>query len=363
MPEKSPWSPAPVRASAGRWPSTWPPGASWLSATSTSTAWPNTESSSRPSAPPVEADRLDVTEREAFLLYADEVKAHFGMVNQIYNNAGYRLHRRRRGHRVQGHRARHGRRLLGRRQRHQGVPAAPDRVRRRPRRQRLQPVRPPLGPGQGAYNAAKFAVRGFTEALRQEMLAGRAPGQGHLLHPGGIKTAIARNSPAAEGWITRADQGLRQAAGLHHARNGRPRSSWTASARTRPGCWSARTPRCSTCFVRITGSGYQRLFAPVIGRIKPPSRMKFSGRAGARSATRRPRPADRPRRSPGGACRPRRGVEYAGDLVDRQHLRSVSSLRRYSGTTFSACISAGCRRRAPRRRSGTPGRRWWSTRP
>ena len=37
---------------------------------------------------PVKADRLDVTEREAFALYADAVKAHFGTVNQIYNNAG-----------------------------------------------------------------------------------------------------------------------------------------------------------------------------------------------------------------------------------------------------------------------------------
>ena len=34
------------------------------------------------------ADRLDVTEREAFLAYADTVAEHFGKVNQIYNNAG-----------------------------------------------------------------------------------------------------------------------------------------------------------------------------------------------------------------------------------------------------------------------------------
>ena len=33
-------------------------------------------------------------------------------------------------------------------------------------------------PGQAAYNSAKFAVRGFTEALRQEMVAGRSPGEG-----------------------------------------------------------------------------------------------------------------------------------------------------------------------------------------
>ncbi len=36
----------------------------------------------------VRADRLNVAEREAFLLYADAIKEHFGKVNQIYNNAG-----------------------------------------------------------------------------------------------------------------------------------------------------------------------------------------------------------------------------------------------------------------------------------
>ncbi len=36
----------------------------------------------------VKADRLDVTEREAFLAYADAVNTHFGKVSQIYNNAG-----------------------------------------------------------------------------------------------------------------------------------------------------------------------------------------------------------------------------------------------------------------------------------
>src|SRR6478752_5589282 len=54
-------------------------------------------------------------------------------------------------------------------------------------------------PGQGAYNAAKFAVRGFTEALRQEMLVAGHPVKVTCVHPGGIKTAIARNAAAAEG--------------------------------------------------------------------------------------------------------------------------------------------------------------------
>ncbi len=44
-------------------------------------------------------------------------------------------------------------------------------------------------PGQTAYNSAKFAVRGFTEALRQEMILAKHPVQVTCVHPGGIKTA------------------------------------------------------------------------------------------------------------------------------------------------------------------------------
>lgn len=51
-------------------------------------------------------------------------------------------------------------------------------------------------PKQAAYNAAKFAVRGFTEALRQEMqLTGTSVGVS-CIHPGGVRTAIARNARA-----------------------------------------------------------------------------------------------------------------------------------------------------------------------
>ncbi|MCA9655561.1 MAG: SDR family NAD(P)-dependent oxidoreductase [Myxococcales bacterium] len=47
-------------------------------------------------------------------------------------------------------------------------------------------------PGNGTYNATKFAVRGFTEALRQELELSGAPVSATSVHPGGIKTNIAR---------------------------------------------------------------------------------------------------------------------------------------------------------------------------
>jgi NADP-dependent 3-hydroxy acid dehydrogenase YdfG len=49
-------------------------------------------------------------------------------------------------------------------------------------------------PGQSMYNAAKYAVRGLSEALREEMLIAGHPVGVTVVHPGGIKTAIARNA-------------------------------------------------------------------------------------------------------------------------------------------------------------------------
>ncbi len=48
-------------------------------------------------------------------------------------------------------------------------------------------------PGQTAYNATKYAVRGFTEALREEMLINKHNVSVTCIHPGGIKTGISRN--------------------------------------------------------------------------------------------------------------------------------------------------------------------------
>jgi butyryl-CoA dehydrogenase len=49
-------------------------------------------------------------------------------------------------------------------------------------------------PGQAAYNAAKFAVRGFTECLRMELELEGARVSATCVHPGGIRTNIARSA-------------------------------------------------------------------------------------------------------------------------------------------------------------------------
>ena len=49
-------------------------------------------------------------------------------------------------------------------------------------------------PSQSAYNAAKFAVRGFTDALRIELEIAESCVSATTIHPGGIATNIARNA-------------------------------------------------------------------------------------------------------------------------------------------------------------------------
>jgi NAD(P)-dependent dehydrogenase (short-subunit alcohol dehydrogenase family) len=69
-------------------------------------------------------------------------------------------------------------------------------------------------PGQAAYNAAKFAVRGFTECLRMELELEGGRVSATCVHPGGIRTNIARSArvvaregrPSREEMIARFDQ-------------------------------------------------------------------------------------------------------------------------------------------------------------
>jgi short-subunit dehydrogenase len=56
-------------------------------------------------------------------------------------------------------------------------------------------------PAQSAYNAAKFGVRGFTDALRIELDMTKCGVSSTTVHPGGIKTNIARNARMDEGAV------------------------------------------------------------------------------------------------------------------------------------------------------------------
>ncbi len=69
-------------------------------------------------------------------------------------------------------------------------------------------------PGQGTYSATKFAVRGFTEALREELEITGAPVSASSVHPGGVKTNLARSA--------RVHASLRDLGVAHPEAGGRP---------------------------------------------------------------------------------------------------------------------------------------------
>ena len=54
-------------------------------------------------------------------------------------------------------------------------------------------------PGQAAYTAAKFAVRGFSESVRHELAVAGSPVKLSVVHPGGVATSIARSSRTGTG--------------------------------------------------------------------------------------------------------------------------------------------------------------------
>ena len=142
----------------------------------------------------VRADRLDVADRSAVTAYADDVAGELGRVNVVVNNAGVAL---------SGDVADldwddidwimgidfwgvvHGTKaflphLIASGEGH------------------LVQMSSLFGlvsvPGQSMYNAAKYAVRGFSEALREELLMAGHPVGVTVCHPGGVRTAIARNA-------------------------------------------------------------------------------------------------------------------------------------------------------------------------
>jgi short-subunit dehydrogenase len=124
-------------------------------------------------------------------------------------------------------------------------------------------------PGQTAYNSAKFAVRGFTEALRQEMLIAKHPVQVTCVHPGGIRTAIARNA--------RATASHDQTAVAKHFDTKLARMTPDRAAEiilegvlaNKPRVVVGADAKALDWFVRLVGARYQRVFSVAARRLAP----------------------------------------------------------------------------------------------
>ena len=138
--------------------------------------------------------KLNVADRDAFFAWADQVVADHGKVNLIFNNAGVAL-----GAFLETIKAKDFEWIMG--INFWGVVWGT---------QAFLPHLKKSGEGhiintsslfgllsvptQGAYNSSKFAVRGFTEALRQELDMEKSGVSATCVHPGGISTNIARDA-------------------------------------------------------------------------------------------------------------------------------------------------------------------------
>jgi NAD(P)-dependent dehydrogenase (short-subunit alcohol dehydrogenase family) len=124
-------------------------------------------------------------------------------------------------------------------------------------------------PGQSAYNSAKFAVRGFTEALRQEMLVNGHPVNVTCVHPGGIKTAIARNAAAVDGEDPKALAAFFDSKLAHTSAASAAKSIVRAIIGNRPRAVVGLDAKFLDVLVRVSGPAYQRLVALAVRRTMP----------------------------------------------------------------------------------------------
>lgn len=148
----------------------------------------------------VRSDRLDVVSSADFARYAEDVVTHYGKVHQLYNNAGVSLTSDIGNTEVETTRrvmdVNFGGVLNG------TVAFLPHlqasgagHVVNISSLYGLMAV-----PSKSAYVAAKFAVRGYTEALRSEMVLSGQPVRVTCVHPGGVRTNVARNGMVGEGY-------------------------------------------------------------------------------------------------------------------------------------------------------------------
>jgi NADP-dependent 3-hydroxy acid dehydrogenase YdfG len=218
---------------------------------------------------PVHETRLDVTDRAAMLTYADDVVGEFGGVNIIINNAGIAFTGD-----IEKMTFAQIERVMdvdfwgvvnGTKAFLPHLIASGD--------GHVVNISSLFGlmsmPGQSAYNAAKFAVRGFTEALREEMLINGHPVRVTCVHPGGIKTAIARNAGAVDGEDAATLAAFFDAKLAKTSPEAAARSILRAVTANRPRAVVGLDAKILDLLVRITGPGYQRIVARVATRVMP----------------------------------------------------------------------------------------------
>ncbi|MAR92377.1 MAG: SDR family NAD(P)-dependent oxidoreductase [Pseudomonadota bacterium] len=140
------------------------------------------------------ASALDVADREAVYAWADQVVAEHGRVNLIFNNAGVAL-----SETVENMSYDNFEWLMN--INFWGVVYGTKAFLPHLKQSgdghiiNISSVFGMIGvPTQSAYNAAKFAVRGFTESLREELAISGDRVAVSCVHPGGIKTNIARSA-------------------------------------------------------------------------------------------------------------------------------------------------------------------------
>jgi len=217
----------------------------------------------------VKSDRLNVAEREAVLAYADAVVTHFGEVHQVYNNAGIAYNGD-----LEKSEFKDIERVMdvdfwgvvnGTKAFLPYVIESGD--------GHIVNVSSLFGliavPGQNAYNAAKFAVRGFTEALRQEMLVAKHPVEVTCVHPGGIKTAVARNATVADGQNA---QGFAEFFDKHmalHTPEMAAEKIINAVAKGRARVVVGWEAKALDVLARIIGPAYQRIIATAVSKFFP----------------------------------------------------------------------------------------------
>ena len=145
----------------------------------------------------VHSQRLDCGDRAAVLAYPEQVVGHFGTVNTVINNAGVNLTADALDQSVEDLEWVLQIDLYGVIWSTQAflphLVASGD--------GHLVNISSVFGligvPGQSAYNAAKFGVRGYTEAIAMEMALEGHPVTVHCVHPGGVATNIVRHGRVA----------------------------------------------------------------------------------------------------------------------------------------------------------------------